>query len=344
MTYTPNFNDPRIQARVERALEFMEQFMRAGKQVPVSQSQINKYFGHSGRALSKWLKANLLECVDDYYNMMTGQCKRYRRNVEGYQRIKELMGIKQVEICLTPKEQEQLTTGDVEYVKRGNRSYHRIQCLPKIIRRNLINRYKMPYEYDIEVCALTLLLQYSRHLGLSKPTPLLDQIVLDRSQVRQQLSQQLALSTDKIKSIMAKILNGGRVSTWHTSKIFEEVDYNPLMIQAIKQNPMIQQYQQEVRDVWSAIRPSLQLSPGERIDKKKTSVYNQLEEQVTDQIKKYLKKHKIKSFFVHDGWSCDKVVDVSELVRYVRTTTGFDIKLEWTIYRDDMSDLCETYV
>jgi hypothetical protein len=341
MTYKPNFTDPRVRKRCVSAIEFIDHWIQGDKSYPIAQSQITKHFGFIGRPLARYLKDSLLICVDKHYDIQAHVCQRYRRNTQNLAALKTILGIgtKKVTELITEQEHQELTEGSFEYVTKSHRSYHRLQNLPKRQRRSLLSRYKMRYEYDIECCALTLLLQHSRQLGLAKATPLLDQIIQDRSQFRQQLSQDLGLSTTQIKSILAKILNGGRVQAWVGNQIYAEVNYNSLMIKEINNHTDIQQYKQELKTVWSAIRPSMMLNPGERMDKKKMRVYNQLEQQVTDVIKKYLKRQRTKHFFVHDGWTCDKAIDIMELTRCVRINTGFDIRIEWTIYEDNDADM-----
>lgn len=336
MTYEPDFNDPRFRRRALAVLEFVDLYVPRGKIRPVAQTQLTKTWGNTGRPLARYLKELLLKCEDSHWNMATGQCKKYSQNTQNVQWLRQQLGVSD-SVVVKPQEQQQLESGHFDYIEKSNRSYHRLQNLPKYQRRTLLSRHQMRHEYDIECCALSLVLQHSRQLGLKNSTPLLDQIQNDRTQVRQQLAEQLNLTVSQIKSIMAKMLNGGRVSAWYGTAIFEEVNNNPLMIKAINSNQLIQQYKQELKDMWMPIRSSLNLNKGVRFNsKKKTEIYNQLEKSVTDQIKKYLKKNKIKHFFIHDGWSCDRAIDLDELTSHVRRTSGFVVRLEWTIYEGDV--------
>jgi hypothetical protein len=49
-------------------------------------------------------------------------------------------------------------------------------------------------------------------------------------------------------------------------------------------------------------------------------------------IQRYLKRTKNKYFFEHDGWSCEKAIDIGQLLREVKNKTGFVIQLDWTIH------------
>ena len=335
MTYELDINDPRFIRRAHTVLEFVELYVPRGKKRPVAQTQLTKHFGNTARPLGRYLKELLLTCEDSHWNMATGQCKQYSQNSKNVQWLKQQLGISDC-IVVKPEEQSQLDSGEFDYIEKSNRSYHRLQNLPRHQRRTLLSRHKMRHEYDIECCALTVLLQHSRQLGLTEPTPLLDQILSDRTQVRKQLAQQLALTTTQVKNIMAKILNGGRVSAWYGSAIFEEVNNNPDMIREINNNATMSQYKQEVRAMWRPIRSNQSIPKGIRFNsKKKTEIYNLLEKTVTDQIKRYLKKQKIKLFFIHDGWSCDRAIDLDDLTSHVRRTCGFHVRFDWTIYEGD---------
>ena len=337
MTYEPNFTDPRIRDRCLRVLEFIDLWLPAGQTRPIAKTQFLKWFGNCDRqGPGKWLRDHLLICQDSYYNMQTGRCKRWSQNTSAVGLLKQQLGLTEKIIKVTAEEQQQLDSGDIEYIEKSNRSYHRLQNLPKRQRRTLLSKNKMQYEYDIDACALTLLLQLARQLGLTKPVALLDLIIEDKQSVRQAISEELNLPMAVVKQIMASLLNGGKISSWHTNHIFALVNYNSEMIKQLQNSLLLQEYRKEVTEVWKAIRPSLNLSKGVRLSpKKKCEIYNQQERAVTDQIKRYLKKRSVRSFFIHDGWTCDRAIDTNDLTAHVRRTTGYNISFDWTIYEDD---------
>lgn len=331
--YQPNFNDPRVRTRIESALAFVELYLKPGEVKPVAQTQITKHFGFIGRNPGRYLKEQLLIVRDPYSNPLTGQCKRYSRNQQGYQELKKACGITQVHHEISADVIEELTSGNINYTEKANRAYHSFQSKPKRVKRITFKATGYNYEYDIECAAQTFLFQEARQLGYSNPTPAFDSYLNDREQVRNQLSQELDLAADTIKQILHAMLNGASISPWHTNSIFAYVNYNRLMIDQLKSNTWIQQYKFEVRDMWSIIRPTFNLSKGVRLNsKKKSERYRTNETLVRTTIEKYLKKTKNKCYFEHDGWSCARVIDIDELVRVVKRTTGFSIKLDWTIY------------
>jgi hypothetical protein len=332
LTYTPNFQDPRVRRACERAIAYVEQYV---KDQPhwLSQRAIQKHFGNLARPLGKYLKEQLLICTDPYFNIETGQCKKYINNVAGLNFIKQHMGIICAPLVIPAEINQQIDSGVFEYKDTGHREYHPLQNLPKRIKRPLLASKGYRHEYDIQCCAQTLLLQQARSLGFNKATPALDRYISDRSSVRNQLSQQLGLDAETIKKILTAILNGASISAWHENMIFSYVNYNRLMISELSVNPYIQQYQKDVRGVWSEIRKHQGLDQGQRFNAKmKSEKYRFLEESVRVVIKRYLKKTKNVAFIEHDGWSCQRAVDIDQLLWEVKQQTGFVIALDWTIH------------
>lgn len=331
MTYTPNFSDPRVRKASQRALAFVEQYVK-DQQHWLSTREIQKHFGNLSRPLGKYLKESLLICTDPYFNMQTGQCKKYIRNNSGIDALKRNLNIVCAPIAISAAINKELASGEFEYQDKANREYHPLQFLPKRIKKPLLTSKGYRHEYDIQCAAQTLLLQHARHLGFNKQTPALDQYISNRTQVRKDLSERLGLPSEVVKQILTALLNGASISAWHENSIFAYVNYNRLMIDHLRGDLYIQQYQRDVRLMWSEIRKHQSLNQGERFNAKmKSEKYRFLEESVRVVIKRHLKKTKNKSFIEHDGWSSQRAVDIDRLLSEVKQQTGFVIKLDWTI-------------
>jgi len=336
MSYKPNFSDPRVRRVCLRALEFMDQRMLQDQHW-LSTREISRHFSWSGRPLGKYLKDQLLICVDDYFNMHTGQCKQYRKNPQGQQQLLQDLGLLDMpEPKITSESIEQLVSGDIEYTEKGHREYHPLQNLPKRVKRTLLVRHGYRYEYDIECAAQTLLLQHAQHLGMTTATPALNDYIADRQAVRLRLSKELGISESVIKKILTAILTGAPVSTWHKSHVLALVNYNTMMISEIQNNQWIQQYQRDVRAMWLVIRKTQVLEKSQRFNAKmKSEIYRILEDSVRSVIKRYLRKHQIRALIEHDGWSCDTVIETDQLCFEIKTQTGFVVKFDWTIYESE---------
>lgn len=334
MAYEPKFTDPRVQRTCLRALEFVEQFVQSQSRW-LSQRQIQRHFGNLSRPLGRYLKTQLLICTDPYYNIQTGQCMKYCKNSQGVDQLRIDLGIEHNDtvVKLTDEQAQELRTGDFDYKEQAHREYHPLQNLPKRIKRPLLASRGYRHEYDIQCCAQTLLVQYARSLGFTRATPALDRYISDRASVRTELAETLGLTESVIKKILVAILNGASISTWHECLIFAYVDYNKLMLHQLSVDPYIQQYQKEVRGLWGEIRKHQGLVKGERFTAKmKSEVYRGLEQEVREVVKKSLRRSKNRAFIEHDGWSCERAVDIERLCWEVKTQTGFVIALDWTIH------------
>ena len=333
MIYTPNFQNPQVQRRLIKSLDWCNTYLSQTKTHWLSQREIQRQFGHQSRPLGLYLRNKLLICVNPYYSNLTESvCRTYKLNIEGYTEI--CSAIDYLPKYLPPPEIDQsLDTGDFEYQNKGHRLYHPLQNLPKRIKQPLLTSKGYRHEYDIECCAQTLLLQHSQALGFKRPTPALDEYINDRALVRSQLTARCGLDSKTVKQILTALLNGSSLSCWHTNSIFAYVNYNRQMIAHLKEDEYIQQYQRDVRAMWSSIRKHQSLRYKQRFNAKlKSDLYRQLEESVRMVIQRYLKKTKNRAFVEHDGWSCQTAVDTNRLCYEVKQQTGFVIKLDWTIH------------
>lgn len=328
--YQPNFSDPRVKSRAIKALEFVDR-IRGRDHQWLSSREIQRHMGSMSRPLGKYLKSLLLTCTDSYYNMQTGRCQRYRVNAAGFNELRQRLHLP--EIVITDQNLEELATGDFQYKTQGHRDYHRLQNIPRRLKKPLLARHGYRHEYDIRCAAHTLILQRARSLGFSRKTPLLDQYISDRTSVRRDLSERLGISTEVVKKILTAILKGAKISAWHDNHIFSYVEYNRLMIEHLRDDAWIKQYQKEVSAMWRSVRKSMTLGFKERFTSKmKSEIYRSLEQSVREVVKTHVRKDKNKVFFEHDGWSTEKAIDTVRLIWEVKKHTGFVIELDWTIH------------
>lgn len=331
MTYTPNFNDPRIKQRCTKILTFVEQFV---KDTPhwLSTREIQKHTGSLSRPLGKYLKEQLLICTDPYFNIQTGQCKKYIRNNDGIKFLKEQLGILEVKPIITEQLQQELDTGEFEYTEKSNRIHHSLQRLPKRIKLPILRNNNYRHEYDIQCSVHRLILQHARSLGLSSLTPAMDEYIIDRTAIRQRLANECGISQEQVKQVLTAMIQGGTLSSFHENRIFAGLNYNKTSLSNLQVNPYILQFKEECREIWKTIKPTLNVGTRRLNGRDKSELYRVLEESVRVVIQRYLKKDKNKYFFEHDGWSCQRAVDIDQLINEVRRQTGFVIELDWTIH------------
>lgn len=332
--YQPDFNNPKVKDRCIKALAFVDSWLKPGVIKSLSRTLFTKSFGNTSRPLALWLRNELIIVVDSRWNKDRGQCKKYTRNVEGVENLKLQLGIKQVrDYKVTEEISQQLASGDFEYTEKSLREYHPLQNYPKIVKRSILNKSGMTYEYDIQSAAQTLIVQYAQQLGYQIPMPHLESLLGDKTSIRNQLAKDLGLDTIQIKKLLHALLFGAKISTRHDNQIFALVNWNKFMIEHIRNNQWITDYRNELRSLWKFIRSKRNIARGQRLNAKlRSEIYRELEKSVRSVIQRYLKITKNKHFFEHDGWSCEKVVDITELRFKVKSETGYTINLDWTIY------------
>ena len=89
--YKLRLSDPRVKNRTQRALAWAISVFSADKAKAYSTRAIDRFFGHQGNPLSKWLRTQLLIEIDGFWNKETGQCKKYQLNQIGVEYISQLL-------------------------------------------------------------------------------------------------------------------------------------------------------------------------------------------------------------------------------------------------------------
>lgn len=360
MTYTPNWNNPRVQDRCQRALGFLCGVMSSTKSQSWSSRYIDKYLGSQRNDLSKYLRENLLVVTDEYYryNSSQNKCKEYRLNQRGVDLLRDNLKITNIQtypsVVKVAKEdhQTELESGKFEYNDKSNRYWHPLQRYRKQHRSQILADYGYQHQYDIETCAPTLIHQYSQMIPeriddkgkwLQGPMDLylfaLRRYLTDKTQVREEVALAIDLPVAAVKEIINALFAGAVISKNKDSDIYHILDGDISRIEWLKQDPYIQLLVQDIKTCWEYIRPVMQkrtkkTSKGsERLlpinARQKWLLYFELERQVIDSVRTYLDERSIKYFLIHDGWTCASSIDERELSDYVRDKTGFDIKFEY---------------
>lgn len=336
--YKPNFNDPRVQKRARKALQFATTAL--DKNIPHSWSTryIDRYFGQIQLPLSKWLRSQLLICTDNHWSYETGKCKKYIRNNVGVDYIKHCLNFKGLDLdfeCF----KDEVKTGNFKYEEQSYREWHPLQRVPSTIRKPYLATHGYIYEYDLKTCAPNLLLQYARRLGLETPTPQIDLYIKDRTAIRNLIAEQLDIDPKTIKKIITALFAGAPLSHYPDTEIYRLLNRNHLHIDVLKQ--VLADLRKEIKLLWDTIkqyteRTYITTSKGTQrlkplTGRDKWNIYFQLEKLVMDSVRTYLKKTKNKFFNEHDGWRCQEIVDEIMLRTYVRNQTGYVIELDMNI-------------
>lgn len=337
--------------RARKILNWVELYVNGVR--PISKTELYDIFGNTSRQPGKALKELFLEVADPYYNMNTGTCIKYRRNKEGIDWVKQQLGISDVVPELTADQEQQLDSGEFQYKDTGQRLFNRFQYIEKSIRNPLLKGKGYNWDYDIEAAAPTLLYQYSQQLYqrqwllLSQTkrlrrahlfvAPLIERLINNRTEIRQEIAQDCAGSSEDVKKTINALFQGGVLTTYRDSKLFQELGCDYRKISALQSNKFLCEIRKEIKQMWRIIGEEMPVRY--RTDKNgltkrkplsggdKSGVYLAIEREVAEVVRGYLKDTNNKHLWIHDGWSCAKRIYSDELVSEVRRKTGYLIKL-----------------
>ena len=327
MAYSPNLNDPRVQRRIQKAVNFATTWLTPNKPRFLHRDTIDKHIGRSNKPIGKYLRNTLLTVEDTWYNMQTGVCMRYSLREQGIQDLTGAAYTPKTRIAIAQRtvaqEFPEIATGAFEYRESDNRLYHPAQNLPTEIRQQVFGKYGYTWNYDIACSMPTLVLQYARKLGMTRPTPYLDYYTKNRTQVRQDLSLQIGCTEKQIKMALSARFVGARLSP--DGRISQEL--NRLQMHKLRNNTWFKEFCKDVKKCWDHIKINrfgfTRLSPRDKM-----STYRYLERVVIREVERYLRDDVNKFFLEHDGWRCRDRVDVENLCGVVRRATGYLIDID----------------
>ena len=344
MNYSPNFNDPRVVSRIKKSLYWVKKYISPTKANWLSTREIDKHLGSQRNDISKYLRTMLLVCKDEVYSKQSKKCKEYCLNQEGFNfltsKIDTQLQYSVVEVSSELK--QQLDSGCFQYKDLSSRLFNPIQYIKREPRKQLLKSHGYKYEYDIECCAFTLLLQYAQRCGMDEYPIAINNYMKNRTSIRQRITEQCEIDLDTTKRIINGLLQGAIISHDPRTAFMKELGGDHLKIEWFKQDEFIQELKSDIKLMWTYIRPYMQLRTittksgiTKRLpitSKQKTCVYRELERQVLNSVRTFLEKNSQRYFLEHDGWTSDTKLDLIELKKFVQTNTGFVIEIDSTIH------------
>ncbi len=238
----------------------------------------------------------------------------------------------------------ELETKDFVYDDISNRLWHGIQSMRSKYKKKLLNKYGMKYHYDIKACAPTLLYQHAQHLGMDEYLLSINDYLKNRTQWRDRLTvegellEEFGYGHKTSKILINALFCGARLGHSTEFALSQLLNNDYARIEWIKQDDDISALRKDIRSLWESIKPFMnrvqKMYPdgSKRMlaitSKQKWSVYFDLERQVLNAARRYLKKTNNNCFLEHDGWCTEKEIDVIDMQRYVLEITGFKIEVD----------------
>jgi hypothetical protein len=349
--YTPNFNDPRVIKRVKTALGFTNAML---KDTPKRMSCrfIDKHFGMSSHKLSRYLRDNLIICVNNNYNKDTGVCKSYVANNSGRVYLNEMIGndinstmhsATQVDSAIEWAQNtyaDELESLNFTYKDKSHRLCNPIQNIRSDVRAELLAKQGLSYNYDISAAAPTLLYQYSLRCGGATGEVLehIESYIADKDVLRNKLALSTDLSTKVIKQLINALFAGAALSGHPQRALFKLIGCDTAKMVFLQQHEDLTALRNDIKHMWSIIKVDANVryysdkfnkdGSNRKIrfgPKDKWNIYFQLERRVLNEIRSYLSVVGSKCFLEHDGFRTTQKIDTIDLQHWIAGGTGYNV-------------------
>lgn len=361
MNYSPNLKDPRVIERVKHAYVFtkiIQGHRTQQNEYNLSQTLIDKHFGQSQTNLSKWLRKNLLTCVNHGYSIEAHVTKKYKINETGSAIIRRALkdGIvtesinykkensnpanirfddKLVKEVVQRDYANELSTGNFTYTDKSGRLWHPIQNVKRESKKQILAESGYKWQYDIEACAPTLILQHAQHLGMDEYLFAINDYLKNKDARRNDIAELADVPLRTAKVVINALFCGARLGATEEFALFHELQCDESRVIVLREDEFITNLRADIKTCWDTIKTTMQRRT--TIDKngntrripissrQRWGRYFDLERQVLNAIKKFLKKTDNKHFTEHDGWACERQVDEVALKAFIKSETGFDV-------------------
>lgn len=364
LDYTPNLQDPRVIKRIKSAVGFTSALLSNDKPRHLAKTFIDKHFGSQNNPLSKYLRNQLLVCVDETYDMDRGICKSYISNNDNLINLLGFLDKKNgnkhshitypsvvllqesaLEWAKTQYKQ-QLDHYKFEYTEKTHRLYNEIQNIRSGVRAKLLADRGLIYNYDIDTAAPVLLYQHSLKTpsATGEVCEVIEQYIQDKENIRIGLSNESELPVENIKKIINAMFSGGFLTTYPKSVVFQMCKCDPGIVKFLQQHSFIQGLKADISTMWAPIKADTPKTyyttkTGKRRKRPfdpraKWNIYFQLERMILDQVVGYCRELRTNYFLEHDGFRTSKKIDLQDLQLYIQCGTGYNITFKEETYEN----------
>jgi hypothetical protein len=235
---------------------------------------------------------------------------------------------------------DELASGNFVYVDQSSRLWHPLQSVRRQYKKPILSQHGLRYHYDIQCAAPTLIHQHAQR----QPDPMdmylsaLCHYITNRTQVRNDLAQALEIDIKTAKVLINALFCGARIGNNPDFALSQLLSNDSARIEYLKQDSWIAELRSDIKTCWEYIAPSMTrrsiLDKNNRprmlpiSSREKWTRYFQLERLVLNAVIDYMKPRSMSYFLEHDGWACDKEIDLFELSNYVFESTGYQIQFE----------------
>lgn len=373
-SYEPDWTNGHVQKRLKKVLQWAAQYTigKHGSVVPLHLSAkgfdtpngrvpgLNDIFGPKGNALGDYLRERLL-CTSSRSYTPGKSSRTYTIQADVFSELSTKLKTSgdaspptqasstdassaSLQV-LIERHAEELHSGVFEYRDSSNRLWHPLQNLPRAAKGSFWQRFGLPYDYDIQACAPTILLQLAQRADV--PAVLVEPLqgfLEDREGFRAHVATLTGLSIPEAKGLINSLFNGAKLGANSRFSSFQTLGYRTEAMEALKSDRRVKDLLRSIRIVWKQIEgarrleslPTMEqvLAGVKRRDfrlqtaRKKWNLYFQYERQVLDAIRQFAQDRQITIFSEHDGFRASREVDLAELQSFIETRTGFRLQFE----------------
>lgn len=321
--YEPNFSNKRVIDRTSLVLDWCDLHLSATSPTQLHHSKLTKIFGNQAKDFSAYLRANLLVQVGNY---AVGKSSfSYMLNKDGYDKLSMKIGrrVNHIE-CNNATSEElypELLTLEFEYSDKSYRLWHPLQQMKSSKKAAFWKDY-LPFNYDVDASAPTILLQLATKHGL---LPLLAGPIQDyldnKDAFRQHVAEIANCDLKTAKRIINSLFNGARLAANGFCSAFGLLDFRVDSMRALQNDQQIISLKSSIKQMWNRISSHY----ATKTSKDKWNVYFQHERKVLDAVKFFLDEKEVQYFTEHDGFRSSEKIDVKELSDYVFSRTSIRV-------------------
>jgi hypothetical protein len=289
MKYHPKFRDRRVIKRIQQAYGFARGVLSTSESHGWSTRYIDQYFGQQQHSLGRWLRNQLLICVDTHYNKDAGITKQYRLNPAGASYVRAVLSgysgtdlehasespASELDILAEANHRvfdqqcveqwiyrefgNEISSGQFAYEDKSNRLWHPLQSVRRQYKKPILAKNGLKYHYDIQCAAPTLIHQHAQRQADPMDLYLfaLRQYLADRSQIRQDLAQALEVDIKTAKVVINALFCGARIGLNPDFALSILLGNDPAKITYLKENQYINELREDIRICWQHITPSM---------------------------------------------------------------------------------------
>lgn len=284
--------------------------------------------------MSKYLRENLLRHGLSGTAYEAGKVSmRYVLNQKGYNRIRDIVS-KHVDEKVLEKTspinkqlQAEVAALEFKYREKSDRYWHPLQNMRREAKTKFWLEHGLPFDYDIETCAPTILSNLADQHGLHDLVSVpIREYLQNKSKLREHIAGLVGISLNDSKRLINSLFNGARLAATPFCAAFNVVGQSKEKMELLQQDREVRRLRTAVKLMWGQLQRKMRkdLSNG----KLKWGLYFHHERMVLDVIKDYLGRTGNRHFTEHDGFRTERAVDLVELSMLIHARTGLRLTVK----------------